>query len=276
MKLNEATIYIVGTGGTGSHLADLLARYMSFNLANSPRRIVLVDDDRIEEHNAERQRFDRLEAGKYKVEVIARKLRETSGFGRIEALPLRFTPETMPHDIGRMSEQKASIIVFVCIDSARGRNAIWSELIGRYDADKRNYESNVLKYEGNFLIIDGGNDFLSGQVTSCLRVKYGDFDAILGQDPRVLFENVRNADPRIMSCAAAPEDRVAQSVMANIMVSNLMFNEFLSIVNHHTFYPLVKFDLTERRAMPIGTMCDLKAEYQKYRDALKASEETVA
>jgi molybdopterin/thiamine biosynthesis adenylyltransferase len=263
MELKNTTVYIVGVGGTGGRLCELLADYISFS-NNRPRRLVLVDDDKVEERNAERQCFDRLDAGKYKVEVMKNRLIARSGFGNIEALPVRFTPETLPHDLGIMSNQDASVAILICVDSARARNAIWSEMIGRFDPQKRQYIESEIKYKGNFLIVDGGNTTYTGQVTTCLCIKCDEFECILGQDPRVLFENVRNADPTVMGCAAAPEEQVQQTVMANMQVATCMFNEFIAAINTHSFYPLVKFDLEQRVMFPVGTKCDLKEEYLRY------------
>jgi molybdopterin/thiamine biosynthesis adenylyltransferase len=275
MQLNQTTLYVVGCGGTGGRLLDLLADYFAFS-HNYPNRIVLVDDDKIEERNAERQVFDRLDAGRYKVEVLKDRFITKSGFGRVEALPVKWTPETLPHDLGKMSEAGASISLFICIDNARGRNALWSYIVGYYDSVKREYEKAEVAYKGNFLIVDGGNGTYDGQVTTCLRVRYENFDCILGQDPRVLFENVRNADPRITGCAAAEGDDVAQTVMANMQVATLMFSEFVSAITTHKFQPLIKFDLQQRRMLPVGAMCDLGAEYTAFITEKTAALEAAA
>jgi len=255
LRLNEYTIYVVGVGGTGSQLCQLLSKYISFSHFN-PRRVILADDDIIEDRNAERQDFDRLEAGKPKVEVIKRKFIATSGFGYVEALPVKLDVDSLPLDIGVMSEQQAKILVFVCVDSARARNAIWSELVGVFDAKERKYVNEGPKYKGDFIVIDGGNTEYTGQVTTCIKTTIDDTVVLLGQDPRILFENVRNADPSVTSCQERQQTE-PQTVMANQQVATLMFNEFVSLFKQLKFQPLTKFDLTTRQMQPVGQLIDL-------------------
>lgn len=67
--INKTSVAIVGVGGTGSHIAELMAR-MGFGI------IIIVDDDSIELSNLNRQTlYDEEDIGKPKALVAAEKLR---------------------------------------------------------------------------------------------------------------------------------------------------------------------------------------------------------
>lgn len=71
----EATIVLVGCGGTGAFLADALCRLLIGRAA----RLLLVDLDRVEPHNLLRQAFDRRAVGRFKAEVLAARLARRYG-----------------------------------------------------------------------------------------------------------------------------------------------------------------------------------------------------
>ena len=72
----EATIVLVGCGGTGGFLAEAVCRL----LMGKQAQLYLVDMDRVEPQNVARQAFDRSEVGRFKAEVLARRL--SRRFGR--------------------------------------------------------------------------------------------------------------------------------------------------------------------------------------------------
>ena len=62
-------IIVVGCGGTGSFVADGLARMLQPNI-----NLVLIDMDRIEEGNLNRQSFTTFDIGLFKSETLAKRL----------------------------------------------------------------------------------------------------------------------------------------------------------------------------------------------------------
>src|SRR5437588_4424457 len=72
----EATIVLVGCGGTGGFLAEAICRL----LIGRSAQLYLVDPDRVEPHNLLRQAFDRGDIGRFKAEVLAERL--SRRFGR--------------------------------------------------------------------------------------------------------------------------------------------------------------------------------------------------
>ena len=67
---HEASIVLVGCGGTGGFLAEAVCRL----LIGRKAQLFLVDPDRVEPHNVARQTFDRTDVGHFKAETLARRL----------------------------------------------------------------------------------------------------------------------------------------------------------------------------------------------------------
>jgi hypothetical protein len=93
--------YIVGCGGIGGWVANALAKTLDRN-----NELVLVDGDKLEKKNLDRQLFDAEDTGKYKAEAMAEKL----------ASGARCTVTAMPEYLGadpgfRFDRKTAAVIV---------------------------------------------------------------------------------------------------------------------------------------------------------------------
>lgn len=71
-KLEMARIVVCGAGALGSQLVDNLARHGAKNL-------LVIDKDRIEEHNIGTQIFERSEIGAWKAEIVAARVFRATG-----------------------------------------------------------------------------------------------------------------------------------------------------------------------------------------------------
>jgi molybdopterin/thiamine biosynthesis adenylyltransferase len=86
LQLFDACVAIVGCGGLGGHVAQMLARVGVGNL-------ILIDHDIFEEHNLNRQNFSTFDnIGEPKAEVLKRSLKEISPTIQIRAIKKRFDP----------------------------------------------------------------------------------------------------------------------------------------------------------------------------------------
>ncbi|MEM4396367.1 MAG: ThiF family adenylyltransferase [Candidatus Woesearchaeota archaeon] len=83
-KLENKKVTIIGCGGTGSWLAELLAK-TGINL-------VLMDPDIVEESNLERQNFDKSDIGKLKVNALKERL---MNFSTIETYSLKINEKNI-------------------------------------------------------------------------------------------------------------------------------------------------------------------------------------
>lgn len=79
---------IAGTGGIGSNVAAFLAR-------SGVRRFKLVDGDRVEASNLNRQFYFRDQIGRLKVEALAENLRRIAPDAQIEPVALRLDAAAM-------------------------------------------------------------------------------------------------------------------------------------------------------------------------------------
>ena len=89
--LHPREIVLVGTGGSGSHLARAIARILAHmqSLHMNVPSLTLIDPDTIEERNVSRQLFSPAEIGMNKAEVIAQRLSCALGLS-IEWIPEAF------------------------------------------------------------------------------------------------------------------------------------------------------------------------------------------
>ena len=147
----EATIILVGCGGTGGFLAEAVCRL----LIGRPAHLYLVDMDRVEPHNVARQAFDRSEVGHFKAEVLARRL--SRRFGReigYSVLPYdrELHSQLFDHSRSRLN------LLLGCVDNAAARRAIAETLgvpIGGHSYSRA---------AGGVWWLDCGNGRNSGQI----------------------------------------------------------------------------------------------------------------
>lgn len=119
----EATIVLVGCGGTGGFLADSICRL----LIDRPADLYLVDSDRVEPHKVARQAFDRTDVGHFKAEVLARRVARR--FGReIGYSVLPYDHELHAQVFGGL-HSRLNLLVG-CVDNAAARRAIAATLAG--------------------------------------------------------------------------------------------------------------------------------------------------
>ncbi len=165
-------ITIVGCGGTGGWLCQLLGK--------TPERyalVTLIDGDKIEKRNIDRQLFRRRHIGKYKVHAAAEALFGNRK-GTIEEPNIVTIPEFLKLGSGAayetLMQHPAPIEIFCCPDNHAARNACL--LI----ADRRHEEELVTR------VVITGNESTTGSA-----------DLYLPQwrnsnlDPRVHYPEIR-------------------------------------------------------------------------------------
>lgn len=118
-KLNGAKVAIVGVGGTGSYVLDLVAK--------SPvAEIHLFDDDDFLNHNAFRT------PGAASLEDLTKKQKKVSYLAGAYS---KMRKHVIPHECrisdGTIAQLKEMSFVFVCIDSGRSKQLIVERLAGR-------------------------------------------------------------------------------------------------------------------------------------------------
>jgi PRTRC genetic system ThiF family protein len=116
----EATVVLVGCGGTGGFLTEAVCRLLLGRRAE----LFLVDMDRVEPHNVARQAFDRADVGHFKARVLAERL--SRRFGREVGYSV------LPYDRRLHAEvfaaPSALRLLVGCVDTAAARRALAATL----------------------------------------------------------------------------------------------------------------------------------------------------
>ena len=117
--LHPTRIVLVGVGGTGGHLARLLARLFVHlrSLHLSVPQLCLIDPDRIEAKNIGRQAFSPSEIGLFKAEVVARRWSHAFGL-EVEWINESFDPTR------HLLQDAHRVIVIDAVDRASARQAL--------------------------------------------------------------------------------------------------------------------------------------------------------
>lgn len=119
-------IALVGCGGTGSHIAQALARlaYHIRSQGKPPVTMTFIDGDTVDHTNVGRQLFSPGEIGKPKARVLADRLNAALGLS-INALPEMATPQLLA---GIQPPYQSVGVLVGAVDRASGRRALHEAL----------------------------------------------------------------------------------------------------------------------------------------------------
>lgn len=159
-------VIVIGAGGTGSRLMPMLTQFLrSISREHNPKgwlinpRVVVIDDDTVEQKNLLRQNFIAQDIGKPKALVVAQRYANAYGV-RVEPVIARW-------DRSFLSKKDSSVIfedgynlhnsiVVLAVDSIKARQDILHSLLTA---------GVVREYAGrNIFLIDAGNEDDFGQV----------------------------------------------------------------------------------------------------------------
>lgn len=176
----------IGCGGTGSWLAEPLARMLAFNPAAKGASLTLVDGDMYEPKNAERQACGSgLAAPQAKAQATHVRLRLALGHPATNVVAAPVAQYVGGRDIAslvvnRRTTPDAPVVVIFAVDNS----ATVKQGLDALDA---------LKPTDPWLAIVPGNGLDQGMVSV-----YGKMaGAQIGRDPRLLYDNYRNPEDRV-------------------------------------------------------------------------------
>ena len=90
--IQEKVVTLAGVGGIGSYVGFLLARM-------NPKAVYIYDDDRVEAVNMSGQFYGKSDIGNYKVDALARAVRNYADYNSVFSVNQRFTMESSASDI---------------------------------------------------------------------------------------------------------------------------------------------------------------------------------
>jgi PRTRC genetic system ThiF family protein len=246
------SILLVGCGGTGSHLAQALARLASHvrDGGGPALTLIFVDGDVVEPKNVGRQLFSRADVGKNKAQVLA------SRFGAVFGLPIAALPAMLDEDFFRT--HAAPVL-------GERYNGPLRVSIGAVDtAAARATLHKALAWGNLHLWLDCGNHEHSGQV--CLG-SAAEADELRGAlalgslcgalpSPGLQFPDLLKPPPKRkkrVDCADAMVDN-AQSLQVNQMMAAIAGQYLYQLVVARrltTFQTVVDIQSLTMRSLPI-------------------------
>lgn len=138
-------VFLIGAGGTGSHLIGPLVQLLKFH-PEGTNEITLIDGDVYENSNATRQVFDEANLGENKAQATAKRLNNPN----ITTIPQFIDQEKFSRILEKTVAKDESILVITAVDNHATRNAVIKAL------DEENYT--------NFVMVSPGNSYDQGQV----------------------------------------------------------------------------------------------------------------
>jgi len=214
-------ILIIGLGGIGSALVNKLCRFIRYRGAYIDiENIVLVDGDKYEIKNMERQEFSFMENLINKAEVKKAELENLYEFNNILSIPEYVREENISDII------KENDFIFLCVDNHKTRKL-------------------VSDYCGNMhevVLISGGNEWSDGNVQIYIRSNEEDITPKL-TDYHPEIQNPKDLSPHEMSCEQLAHSE-PQLYFANLSVATFMCWAFYNIINNmNTKVSEIYFDM---------------------------------
>lgn len=115
-KFSSAAVAVCGLGGLGSNIAISLARA-------GIGKLILIDFDRVDVANLNRQQYKASQVGRYKTEALAENLKEIAPYVRLETRTARVTEENAQELLG------SAQVVCEAFDDARHKAMLASAVL---------------------------------------------------------------------------------------------------------------------------------------------------
>lgn len=223
LNVKEPHVYVIGTGGTGGFVVDMLSR-MVFGTTTT---LTLVDGDVVEHKNLSRQSFQHTDLGKNKAEAKLDHLRTI--FGDVSNI------NVIPEYVSSVDELLAMLLT--------GDTERTPIIISAVDnvATRRIINQAINEYPMLAVGIDAGNHDTGGQVVLFANqpVTVGDFiRSTSGMLPNMLelFPEMNNIQDTVPGAGTACEDHAEsdpQSMMANVLNATVISTVVQSLIANH-------------------------------------------
>ncbi len=218
---------IVGLGGIGGALAEPLARYLAHEKSGT-KQILLIDGDRYEPKNSERQKVSYDEVGQHKADAWATRLSRMFKELDVKAVAGYVTPANIAKLIA------SGDTVMLCVDNHATRKLVQEHMLKLRDA----------------ILVSGGNDYTDGNVQVFVKQRGRiTSPAITKHHPEIEFPKDRRPD-EIGCDEETPES--PQLIFANFMAAALMMNAYYGIIcGPAPSYSEVYFDIRKNVARTV-------------------------
>ena len=218
-------VLVIGLGGIGGFVAEPLARWLAFSgVADS---LTLVDGDRYEEGNKDRQRVGSDGVGVNKAEAWATRLAPQFPQLRINSLSVYVTPNNIRDVIPN------GAAIMLCVDNHATRKLVQEQCLKLRDV----------------ALVSAGNDYADGNAQVFLKKAGRTLSpAITLNHPEI--ENPRDRRPDEIGCDEEVESH-PQLVFANMTAAALALNALYAVTQGELGYSEVYFDVIRNTARAV-------------------------
>lgn len=219
-ELNPEVIFLVGVGGTGSHIAMSVGRMlydMRLRSLATPH-LVLVDPDHVEQKNVGRQLFAPQDVDQPKAAVLSRRLNFFMG--------LNTTYRVEKFDADMVDERRY----------ANGCNTI---LLGAVDGHEGRQAMSAVK---SAVWIDAGNHFDAGQVIIGDTTTQNVFSNRGWKEEEGIARTLPSAAqlyPELLEPAPDPEPQVSCATLVQRGDQHLLINQMMATIASNYLYQLL-------------------------------------
>lgn len=223
-------IKVIGSGGIGGHLIEPLARYLSYT--DDACEVTIIDGDKFEERNRERQRFETCE----------NKATHTVNMLKNQFPKVHFrSKEEYVTDDNIITTVRENDVIFLCVDNH----------------DTRKLVSDRCEELDNVTLISGGNDYTDGNVILFRKENGRD----VGKAPTKLYPKIANPEDKNPGKLSNEERQGCQReaeahpqlLFANLAIASAMLNVYYAVEQGKANFEQVYVDILTQRSRPSPT-----------------------
>ena len=224
LNIKDPRVYVIGTGGTGGFVVDMLSR-MIFGTTTT---MTLMDGDMVEHKNLSRQSFQHADLGKNKAEAKREQLRTV--FGDVSNI------EVIPGYVSSVDDLLATLLT-----GDTDRTPIIISAVDNI-ATRRIINQTIDEYPMLAVGIDAGNHDTGGQVVLFanrpVTLREDFISTLSGMLPNMLelFPEMNDIEDVVPGEGTACEDHAEsdpQSMMANVLNATVISNVVQSLIANH-------------------------------------------
>lgn len=239
-------VFVIGVGGTGSHLIGPLTQLMSYH-SEGCTNIVVIDGDNYEDNNASRQVFSSGHLGANKAVATVERI----GHPDLRAVAAYVNEESFGKLLQtHVPSKKSKILVITSVDNHATRKAIIDCL------DNNKYL--------NFFLFSPGNQFSTGQVISYVKHK----GKIVGNHPYQKYPEMQTPDdfiPGTVEGCAAMMTSTPQLILANMAAAWGVLSNVYGLLEEKGWFDEIHFDSVKAKIVSRpDKIKSLLIEFQKY------------
>lgn len=202
--------FIVGTGGTGGNLSELLCRFLT-GVNREKYTVTLIDGDIVEKKNLTRQPFFLEDIGKNKAEALADYL------GNCHDINVRFYDSYLDS-----ADELRDLVTTAENMYARGGTEHIPVILGCVDNDACRKVLHEYFYgcKGDVIYIDSGNEFDFGEIVFGIKMK----GTIVSPPKAFYYAEIMNGEhvPRSQLSCEELNNSSPQHLVTNMMAANII------------------------------------------------------